>query len=225
MARGALSLPVVGPHGGRHADGAKPVQGPGARHPGLCTPTCWRGLVARNTRAACRKCAAPWWRRSRTAASAWANAGASAANWRVKGYRSGPSSCPIPGSPPGSFFAGIPLRTGYLGEFRHGLLNDRRRLDRVPCRRLVESATARWAPAGAASSQVPTARSRFWRCTRKRQKASLARLGLQRDRRSSALCRARIRSRQALPGGALSAWAWPKLNRVQVCCSARKTVR
>jgi heptosyltransferase-2 len=86
------------------------------------------------------------------------------------------------------FFAGIPLRTGYLGEFRHGLLNDRRRLDPRAMPRLVERYSALAAPAGAASSQVPTAPQPLLAVHPDAQKASLARLGLQRDRRILALC-------------------------------------
>lgn len=36
------------------------------------------------------------------------------------------------------FFAGIPRRTGFLGEFRHGLLNDARRLDPAVLPRMVQ---------------------------------------------------------------------------------------
>jgi len=36
------------------------------------------------------------------------------------------------------FFAGIPLRTGFVGEFRYGLLNDARRLDKLGLPLMVE---------------------------------------------------------------------------------------
>lgn len=36
------------------------------------------------------------------------------------------------------FFAGIPLRTGYVGEFRYGLLNDARKLDKAALPLMVE---------------------------------------------------------------------------------------
>lgn len=36
------------------------------------------------------------------------------------------------------FFAGIPRRTGFVGEMRYGLLNDARRLDAAACPRMVE---------------------------------------------------------------------------------------
>ena len=85
-------------------------------------------------------------------------------------------------------FAGIPLRTGYLGEFRHGLLNDRRRLDARAMPRLVERYSALAEPTGGPSSEAPTPPQPALSVHPEAQKASLARLGLQRDRRILALC-------------------------------------
>ncbi len=86
------------------------------------------------------------------------------------------------------FFAGIPLRTGYVGEFRHGLLNDKRQLDPRAMPRLVERYSALAAPAAGASSRVPTALQPLLAVHPDVQEATLARLGLKRDRRILALC-------------------------------------
>jgi heptosyltransferase-2 len=47
------------------------------------------------------------------------------------------------------FFAGIPLRTGFLGEMRHGLLNDIRRLDKVRLPMTVQRFVSLGLPMGA----------------------------------------------------------------------------
>ena len=86
------------------------------------------------------------------------------------------------------FFAGIPLRTGYVGEFRHGLLNDKRQLDPRAMPRLVERYSALAAPAAGTSSRVPTALQPLLAVHPDVQEATLARLGLKRDRRILALC-------------------------------------
>ena len=83
------------------------------------------------------------------------------------------------------FFAGIPLRTGYLGEFRHGLLNDKRRLDRRAMPRLVQRYSALAAPAGNVPAPPPQPRLRV---DPEAQSASLARLGLTREQPILALC-------------------------------------
>ncbi len=82
------------------------------------------------------------------------------------------------------FFAGIPLRTGYLGEFRHGLLNDKRRLDKLAMPRLVERYSALAAPAG---TLPPPPQPRL-SIDPEVQAASLARLGLALDKPVLALC-------------------------------------
>lgn len=92
------------------------------------------------------------------------------------------------------FFAGIPLRTGYLGEFRHGLLNDKRRLDKQAMPRLVERYSALALPpspsgrgAGGEGTALPPPQPRL-AIHPEAQQSTLARLGLRRDRRILALC-------------------------------------
>ena len=83
-------------------------------------------------------------------------------------------------------FAGIPLRTGYIGELRFGLLNDARRLDgkRLPqiAQRFAALALHRGAalqlPLPALELQVDDARRR----------ATLARLGLDSRQPAASLC-------------------------------------
>ena len=82
------------------------------------------------------------------------------------------------------FFAGIPLRTGYIGEFRHGLLNDARRLDTHATPRLVDRYTALGAPKGNESAAPQPSLS----VNSDAQRATLARLGLSLDKRILALC-------------------------------------
>ncbi len=85
------------------------------------------------------------------------------------------------------FFAGIPLRTGYLGEFRHGLLNDKRRLDTQAMPKLVERYSALAFPSGEEGATHAPPQPRL-SINPEAQQASLARLGLKRDRRILALC-------------------------------------
>lgn len=82
------------------------------------------------------------------------------------------------------FLAGIPLRTGYLGEFRHGLLNDARRLDKQALPRLVE----RYAALAGGEGEVIVPPQPQLTVDPQAQQASLARLGLARDRPILALC-------------------------------------
>ncbi len=92
------------------------------------------------------------------------------------------------------FFAGIPLRTGYLGEFRHGLLNDKRRLDQQTMPRLVQRYSALAflpaLPGGGAGGEGATLAppQPLLVVNPEAQRASLARLGLARERRILALC-------------------------------------
>ncbi|MDD5388787.1 MAG: lipopolysaccharide heptosyltransferase II [Gallionellaceae bacterium] len=90
--------------------------------------------------------------------------------------------------------AGIPLRTGYLGEFRHGLLNDARRLDKQALPRLVERYAALAFPpapprggAGGEGATLAPPQPRL-SVNPEAQQASLARLGLALDRPILALC-------------------------------------
>jgi heptosyltransferase-2 len=54
------------------------------------------------------------------------------------------------------WLAGIPRRTGYVGELRWGLINDARRLDRKGVPRLVDRFVALAAPRGATPSSTPS---------------------------------------------------------------------
>lgn len=83
------------------------------------------------------------------------------------------------------YFAGIPLRTGYVGEFRHGLLNDRRHLDEQALPRLVDRYSAL---AYAAGEEVQPSKPPQLRVNVEAQQTKLKRLGLNRDRPILALC-------------------------------------
>lgn len=84
------------------------------------------------------------------------------------------------------FFAGIALRTGYIGEARFGLLNDRRRLDEKALPLMVERFAALGeAPGKALVRPVPPPRLRVDTVARD---ATLARLGLNTERRVIAFC-------------------------------------
>nr|WP_269085368.1 lipopolysaccharide heptosyltransferase II [Acidihalobacter prosperus] len=50
------------------------------------------------------------------------------------------------------WFAGIPRRTGFLGEYRYGLLNDRRRLDKRALPRTIQRFAALGLPPGASAA-------------------------------------------------------------------------
>lgn len=84
------------------------------------------------------------------------------------------------------WLAGIPLRTGYLGERRYGLLNDRRKLDAAALPRLVDRFAALAAADGAAPPRpLPDPALRVDSAA---QAIALARLGLRHDGPIVALC-------------------------------------
>lgn len=84
------------------------------------------------------------------------------------------------------WLAGIPLRTGYVGEQRFGLLNDRRKLDRVRLARLVDRfAALAFAHGEPVPPEVPDPSLRVDTAS---QAIACARLGLRRDRAVVALC-------------------------------------
>ncbi|HQR51682.1 MAG TPA: lipopolysaccharide heptosyltransferase II [Burkholderiales bacterium] len=84
------------------------------------------------------------------------------------------------------FFAGIALRTGYIGEARFGLLNDRRRLDEKALPLMVERFAALGEPPGKPLVRpVPPPRLTVDDAARD---ATCARLGLATDRRVIAFC-------------------------------------
>ena len=84
------------------------------------------------------------------------------------------------------WLAGIPLRTGYTGEQRYGLLNDRRKLDTARLPRLVDRfAALAQAPGAALPQPLPDPSLRIDAAN---QAITQARLGLRRDRPVVALC-------------------------------------
>ena len=84
------------------------------------------------------------------------------------------------------WLAGIPLRTGYVGEQRFGLLNDRRKLDVGRFPRLVDRFAALALPAG--DDLPPTLPDPSLRIDGANQAIAQARLGLRSDRPIVALC-------------------------------------
>jgi heptosyltransferase-2 len=83
------------------------------------------------------------------------------------------------------YFAGIPLRTGFRGEMRWGVLNDVRSLDEGAMPRLAQRyATLAGAP-GAAAAPLPEVRLTI---DEPKRIATLARLGLNHAQRAAALC-------------------------------------
>lgn len=84
------------------------------------------------------------------------------------------------------FFAGIPLRTGWRGEMRYGLLNDIRTLDKQRYPLMIERFMALAYAPGAALAQ-PYPRPRLEIDPLSREKA-LAKFGLELDRPVLALC-------------------------------------
>ncbi|MEO1766066.1 lipopolysaccharide heptosyltransferase II [Thiobacter aerophilum] len=84
------------------------------------------------------------------------------------------------------FFAGIPRRTGFVGEGRFGLLNDLRRLDAAAHPLLAERFALLAEPPGAALSRpLPMPRLTV---DQARAQATLARLGLRDDAEPIAFC-------------------------------------
>ena len=84
------------------------------------------------------------------------------------------------------FFAGIPVRTGYIGELRHWLLNDARKLDEKRFPQLAQRYAALALPRGEPLPQpLPTLSLRVDESDRR---AIMGRLGLDRGRPAAALC-------------------------------------
>jgi heptosyltransferase-2 len=84
------------------------------------------------------------------------------------------------------FFAGIPVRTGWRGEFRYGLLNDVRTLDKARYPLMIERFMALAYPPGAVLPQpYPRPRLRIDPATRAQ---ALVKFGLSLDRPVLALC-------------------------------------
>lgn len=81
------------------------------------------------------------------------------------------------------WLAGIPRRTGFVGEFRFGLINDTRRLDRAGLHRLVDRYRALAGAGPAGPADYPLLRG-----DADSQAAILTRLGLDRERPVLALC-------------------------------------
>lgn len=83
-------------------------------------------------------------------------------------------------------FARIPVRTGYIGEFRHWLLNDTRRLDNERLPQLAERYAALGLPRGVALT-LPLP-GPFLRVDEQARREMLERLNLDRGRPAAALC-------------------------------------
>jgi heptosyltransferase-2 len=84
------------------------------------------------------------------------------------------------------FFAGIPRRTGYVGELRWGLVNDARRLDRQALPLMIERFAALAGDAGAPLERpLPPVALRVDAAARD---AALARFGLTAGTRTAVLC-------------------------------------
>jgi heptosyltransferase-2 len=84
------------------------------------------------------------------------------------------------------FFARIPLRTGYIGELRHWILNDARKLDRARLPQMAQQYAALAQPRGEPLKlPLPALKLRVDEAARR---ALLDRLGLDRGRPAAALC-------------------------------------
>jgi heptosyltransferase-2 len=84
------------------------------------------------------------------------------------------------------FFAGIPARTGYIGELRHWLLNDARRLDKEALPQIAQRYAALALPRG--EKLAPPLPTLALRVDDAGRHAVLDRLGLDRNRPAAALC-------------------------------------
>ena len=84
------------------------------------------------------------------------------------------------------FFAGIRIRTGYIGELRHWILNDARRLDQERLPQIAQ----RYAALGLARGEEfkPPLPALALRVDEAARRAVLDRLGLDRNRPAAALC-------------------------------------
>jgi heptosyltransferase-2 len=84
------------------------------------------------------------------------------------------------------FFAGIPTRTGYIGELRHWILSDARKLDRERLPQMAQRYATLGLPRGEALKHpLPALGLRVDDAARR---ALLTRLGLDRGRPAAALC-------------------------------------
>ena len=83
-------------------------------------------------------------------------------------------------------FAGVRVRTGYVGELRHWLLSDARRLDKERLPQLAERYAALALPKGEAL-ELPLP-GPFLRVDEQARRATLERLGLDRGRPAAVLC-------------------------------------
>lgn len=79
------------------------------------------------------------------------------------------------------FFAGVPQRTGYRGELRFGLINDRRPLNKAVLQQTVQRYVA-LGQSGGGATQPPEVLSPQLRIDVENQNACVERLGLSRDR-------------------------------------------
>ena len=84
------------------------------------------------------------------------------------------------------FFANIPLRTGYVGECRWGLLNDARRLDKTLLTKTVQRFVALASPATVSS--VPNCPTPLFNINPDQQQQLIAKYALPTNRKILALC-------------------------------------
>ncbi len=84
------------------------------------------------------------------------------------------------------FFARIPVRTGYVGEMRHWLLNDARRLDKARLPQIAQRYAALGLPRG--EELKPPLPTLALQVDETERRAVISRLGLDRGRPAAALC-------------------------------------